>query len=900
MSEMSLPTRARLLIAASAISGALALAWAASRIATPDLESIAALAVIGGTLLVSDRFPFLLYGRSYSEAVSFGDGLLAASIALLTSSEIIFLFAGTQLVAQIWRRRNVVKTIFNTAQFTLAATSAVLLSDLVGRDPGHVTSLLWPAIAAGTAAFVMVNGVLVGALLNILTGQSLTSVWREGTGSRLLVVAVGTTTGALGGMAAASNLWALALIPLAFFLLRRVLAGHFEAKRDRDRVFGLLDAAREIHSAMADGRVPATVEGVASRLLRGEARVMRHRASGLCAAITDHDSWLVVTGRDPGEPFDSADVQLLHTIAAIAAGAFTNADLYGEVHQQRRDMAAILGNLAEGVCAFDTDGRPTFWNAAARDLLGITAEEFDPDHPSAETLLAPVRRCLQSGMTLDASMTLVRSDGTPLPISFTCAPTREGDVIDGVVLAFRDDTERLDFEAQLSHHAFHDQLTGLANRRLFIDRLDQALRRAERHGGFTAVCFVDIDRFKLINDSLGHQAGDRLLTEIAKRLSGLVRDGDTVARFGGDEFTLLLEDLGDPSELHDVADRIVRAMEAPIEVLPGRTILATLSIGVAVSRPDASGDDLLHDADLAMYEAKAEGLGRWKQYVGGGGRSIGQLELEEDLRAAIGNGQIEVFFQPMVDAEGGIAADAEALVRWKHPRRGMIPPNDFIPLAEETGLVLPLGRLVLREACRQCKSWEDNLGVAIGVSVNLSPRQFQDGDLVNEVRSALEGAGLEPHRLCLEITESLAMRETEWTIQTLQRLKAIGVRVAIDDFGTGHSSLNYLKRFPIDVVKIDGSFVNDITTSVVDTAIITAVVTLAETLGIATIAECVEDVEQLEKLRELGCTLIQGYLFAKPMPSAELSRWLANAAQPGGIRIPKPRVAEAAIPAPTR
>jgi EAL domain-containing protein (putative c-di-GMP-specific phosphodiesterase class I) len=227
----------------------------------------------------------------------------------------------------------------------------------------------------------------------------------------------------------------------------------------------------------------------------------------------------------------------------------------------------------------------------------------------------------------------------------------------------------------------------------------------------------------------------------------------------------------------------------------------------------------------------------------------------------------------------------------------MISPNEFIPLAEETGLVLPLGRLVLREACRQCKSWETDLGVEIGVSVNLSPRQFQDGDLVDEVRAALDNADLPAGRLCLEITETLAMRETEWTIQTLRRLKEIGVRVAIDDFGTGHSSLNYLKRFPIDVVKIDGSFVNDITTSIVDNAIITAVVTLAETLGITTVAECVEDIDQYAQLRDLGCTLIQGYLFAKPMPSVELSRWLGDGTRPEPVEIPKPRDPEDLFPA---
>ncbi|MGN6472893.1 MAG: EAL domain-containing protein [Mycobacteriales bacterium] len=899
MPGISLPLRARFLIAVTTAIGMVVLVWAASTVGGQGTGAVSAIVVIGLTLLISDRYPLLLYGRNYSEAVSFGDGLLAVAIALLTSPVVVLLIAGAQLVAQLWRRRNIVKTAFNTAQFTLSAMAAVIVADAIGRDPGHTTSMLWLSITAAVATFVFVNGVLVGALLNVITGQAFSTMWREGFSARLLVISVGTTTGTLSGMAAASNLWALAVVPVAFLLLRNVLAGHFEAQRDRDRVLGLLDAAREIHSAMGDGQVPATVEGVASRLLRGDAHVVRHQASGLSAAITDHDSWLVVNGRDPGEPFEPADVQLLHTIAAIAAGALTNAELYSEVHKQRREMEAILGNLAEGVCAFDAEARPTFWNIAAEEMLGLTSGTFTPTHPVAETLLAPVRRCLQTGSSLAASMTLMGRDGQPLPVTFTCAPTREGKTITGVVLAFRDDTERLDFEAQLSHHAFHDQLTGLANRRLFIDRLDQALRRAERHGGLTAVLFVDIDRFKLINDSLGHQAGDRLLHEIAARLKVVVREGDTVARFGGDEFTLLLEDVADALEVQDIAERISGAMDTPIEIAPQRTIVASLSVGVAVASPGATGDDLLHDADLAMYEAKAEGLGRWKQYTGGTSRSLTQLELEEDLRLAISNDEIDVYFQTMVDATNGAAVDAEALVRWKHPRRGMISPAEFIPLAEETGLVLTLGRLVLREACRQCKQWETQHGVEIGVSVNLSARQFQDGDLVDEVRLALEAADLPAERLCLEITETLAMRETEWTIHTLQRLKDIGVRVAIDDFGTGHSSLNYLKRFPIDVVKIDGTFVNDITTSMVDNAIITAVVTLAQTLGITTVAECVEDAEQLGELRDLGCSLIQGYLFARPMPAAELSNWLADEARTRGLRIPRPRRPEAALPVST-
>jgi diguanylate cyclase (GGDEF)-like protein len=887
-----LPVRARLLIAAATAGALGTIAWGVGDVATAGHGNVAALALLTGLLIVSNRFPLLIYGPNYSEAVSFDDGLLAVVIALVPSGATILLFAATQLVAQIWRRRQPVKAIFNTAQFTLSAGAAVVVANAVGRNPGHVTPTLAPAILAGVATFIVVNAVLVGALLKAVAGQGFLDAWREGSGTRLLLVAMGTTTGLLAGLAAAGTAWAVVAVPVVFILLRQVLSGHFEARRDRDRVLGLLDAAQDIHGAMANDGVSSTLEAIASRVLRGEAKVRTSRPEdgSPCAPLAESDSWLVLTGRNPGEPFDGDDERLLTALATIAGGAFTNAALYGEVQQQRRETAAVLANLAEGVCAFDAAERPTYWNSAAESLLGMTLEQFSWSHPVAEQLLAPVRRCMQSQTTLTAAMTLLLGDGRLLPISYTCAPTHADEGADGVVLAFRDDTDRMNYEAQLTHHAFHDQLTGLANRRLFIDRLDQALLRTSRGAATSAVIFVDVDRFKVINDSLGHQAGDRLLQEIASRLTALVREGDTVARFGGDEFTLLLEDIDNVLAAHDLADRIVRAMQEPIEVATQRTVVASLSVGIAISRPDASGDDLLHDADLAMYDAKAEGLGRWRQFAGGSNRSAEQLDLEADLRAAIIDGGIEVFFQPLVDAVTGRPEDAEALVRWRHPDRGLVSPADFIPIAEETGLILPLGELVLREACRQCRSWETELGVRLGVSVNLSARQFQDSDLVEVVRDALAAADLPADRLCLEVTETLAMRDIEWTIQTLQRLKDTGVRVAIDDFGTGHSSLNYLKRFPIDVVKIDGSFVHDIDTSVVDNAIVTAVVMLAQTLQITTVAECVESAGQLTKLRQLGCTLIQGYLFAKPMPAPAMAAWLEESCGSNDrIRIPAPR-----------
>ncbi|HWB67456.1 MAG TPA: EAL domain-containing protein [Mycobacteriales bacterium] len=890
MSGARLPGRARALIGVIVAAALTAVALAGLRLATTGVGSIAALAVLAVLFVLSNRFPLLLYGANYSEAVSFDDGLLAVTIAMLPLGSVVVMMAATQLAAQLWRRRQPIKAAFNTAQFTVSATGAVLVADAVGRTPGAVTPTLALAIVLGTVTFIAINSLLVGLLLNFVARQPLRAVWEEGREPRLLLVTTGLIAGTLCGVASASYHWLLVAVPLVFLLLRQMLTGHFEARRDRDRILGLLDAARDIHGAMARGKVRETLEAAASRLLRGAAQVQVNRPddSAPTVALPDGSGWLTVTDRNPGEPFDDADEHLLKALATIGSGAFINSTLFGQVRGQRRQMETVLSSLAEGVCAFDADGRPTFWNAAAESLLKLGIEEFSPVHPVAERLLAPVRRCLQTGTPLDASTTLLRADGTTLPVSYTCALSQEHGRPTGVVLAFRDDTERLNYEVQLAHHAFHDQLTGLPNRRLFLDRLDHALARTGREPRRHAVLFADVDRFKLINDSLGHQAGDRLLVEIAQRLRTVVRAVDTVARFGGDEFTVLIEDIDDVTDIQAMAERVVQAMEPPIQVAPQRSIVATLSIGIALSRPDATGDDLLHDADLAMYEAKTEGLGRWQQYRGGGDhRPIEQLDLEVDLRNALASGAIDVFFQPLVNPADDRPADAEALVRWRHPTRGWLAPSDFIPIAEETGLVLPLGRLVLREACRQCRRWETEYGVRVGVSVNLSARQFQDISLVEDVRDALERAGLPPQRLCLEITETLAMRDIDWTIGTLRRLKEVGVRVAIDDFGTGHSSLNYLKRFPVDVVKIDGSFVQDIDTSVVDNAIVAAVVMLAETLHITTVAERVERPSQLSLLRDLGCALVQGYLYARPMPADEIGDWLVAAAR--GVRLPAQR-----------
>ena len=362
-----------------------------------------------------------------------------------------------------------------------------------------------------------------------------------------------------------------------------------------------------------------------------------------------------------------------------------------------------------------------------------------------------------------------------------------GDRPTGAVVTFSDITERVAFEEQLSYHAFHDSLTGLPNRRLFLDRLQHALQRAGRSGELHAVLFADVDRFKVANDSLGHQAGDELLATIADRLRVLVREGDTLARFGGDEFTLLVENVGAPANAEGIAEALLRAVHEPIVLGCGREVVASVSVGIAFAVAGGSADDVLHDADVAMYQAKRLGAGHFVTFDASAmsRRSAASVDLEAALRTGIERDELRVHYQPLYSTETHTIVGAEALVRWEHPDRGLLGPAEFITMAEETGLILPIGSIVLMQACQQAKAWREEFDAPLTVSVNLSARQFQQHNLVAEIRDALESTGLEPALLCLEITESLAMQDIDRTIATLSELKLLGVHLAIDDFGTG-------------------------------------------------------------------------------------------------------------------
>jgi diguanylate cyclase (GGDEF)-like protein len=440
--------------------------------------------------------------------------------------------------------------------------------------------------------------------------------------------------------------------------------------------------------------------------------------------------------------------------------------------------------------------------------------------------------------------------------------------------------------------AFHDPLTALPNRALFGDRLEQALRRALRDGLSVGVLFLDLDNFKVVNDSLGHHVGDDLLVQVARRIRGCLRDEDTAARFGGDEFAVLVGDISEPSDTQVVADRLAEAMRAPFQIA-GRDVVVTASIGVAVSAAARTDrESLLQAADLAMYRAKSNGRARSELFDPRmAAEADDRLLLEMDLRAAIDQNQLSVVYQPIVSLETGRVCSGEALLRWEHPERGTIGPTRFIPIAEETGLIVSIGAWVLDEACREAMRWpRPESCELLAVSVNVSPRQLRDAGLVESVRRALAVSGLPASRLELEVTESAVMNDPDAVRARLEELRSLGVSLSIDDFGTGYSSLGQLRHFPFETLKVDQTFMRGLGQDAQNTAIVGGVIALARNLGMSVVAEGIETAEQLEHLQALGCDRGQGYFLARPLRAEQLRRLLTERSQ-----LAPPRARQTAV-----
>jgi diguanylate cyclase (GGDEF)-like protein/PAS domain S-box-containing protein len=441
--------------------------------------------------------------------------------------------------------------------------------------------------------------------------------------------------------------------------------------------------------------------------------------------------------------------------------------------------------------------------------------------------------------------------------------------VQGLVINSRDVTERKAAELELEHQALHDGVTALPNRSLLVDRLELAGARMRRNHSRTAVLFLDLDQFKVINDSLGHSLGDEVLVEVAKRLQSVVRQPDTVARFGGDEFVVLCEDVEDPAAAEALAGRLHEVLTPPF-VVANHRLHVSASIGVTTAAgDDGTPDDMIRDADAAMYRAKHRGQGQTCVFDDDmRGAAVRRLETESELRSVIDREELVVHYQPEVELADGRVVGAEALVRWRHPQRGLVPPAEFVPIAEQTGLIVPIGAWILRESCRAAAAWASSTASSAGVAVNLSALQLADPNLERTVEATLEATGLEPSRLCIEITESMVMQDPEAASRSLSAIKAMGATVAIDDFGTGYSSLSYLQQFPIDKLKIDRSFVTGLAEGE-GAVLVRSVILLAHNLGLTVVAEGVETPQQAEQLRAFGCELAQGFLFSAAVPEEE-------------------------------
>ena len=627
--------------------------------------------------------------------------------------------------------------------------------------------------------------------------------------------------------------------------------------------------------------------------------ILQHRLANGCYNKTDPALFVDDLARefnkrssDTHELVDGRIIHVRRQEAASGGWVITHEDiterqkLHAKLEQNNKLLSertsrlqTIIDNFPGGLSFLDRDLRIVFCNEKAKLLLDLPDSLFANGPPSIEDLFrynaqrgeygpGEVEEHVANRMAIVRSSPQgqeherMRPDGTVLDVR--SAPLDGG----GFIATYMDITERRRSEAKIAHMALHDALTGLANRVLLNEQLEQALTRVKR-GEMVAVHLLDLDHFKNVNDTLGHPAGDKLLKDAACRLRALVRDTDTIARMGGDEFAILQVAIGQPADATALAQRVIQSVGAPYEI-DGRQVLIGTSVGIAIGPADGlTSDQLMRNADLALYRAKGDGRGTYRFFEAEMDAQMQQRRVMElDLRKALTAGQFELHYQPVVNLENNKISGFEALVRWQHPEKGMIAPGQFIGLAEEIGFIVPLGEWVIREACATAAKWPGHMRI----SVNLSPAQFKNSGLVQVVVGALAASGLAANRLELEITETALLEDSEATFATLYRLRELGVRIAMDDFGTGYSSLAYLQSFPFDRIKIDRSFIRDIADSIGSVNIVRAVAALAKGLGMETTAEGVETSEQLDSVRSEGCTEMQGFLFSRPRPAEELEQ----------------------------
>jgi diguanylate cyclase (GGDEF)-like protein/PAS domain S-box-containing protein len=576
----------------------------------------------------------------------------------------------------------------------------------------------------------------------------------------------------------------------------------------------------------------------------------------------------------------------LDTLAVQVALALEGAARAEDLHERQsaERFRSLVQNSSDVIALLEPDLTVRYHTPSVERVLGYREDELvgsrltdlveDAEAERLRGFFADV--CITPSTPMPRDLPLRRKDGSICRLESVFNNLLDDTNVAGIVVTARDVTERRKLEAELEHQAFHDSLTGLANRSLFTDRVNHAIERGVRRQNLFAVLFIDLDDFKTINDSLGHAAGDELLVVVARRLESCLRPEDTCARLGGDEFAIMIESISAPDAAVVVARRILAVVAEPLHVF-GSEVVVHGSVGIALGTGDQSTSEVLRSADLAMYRAKNDGKSRYALYEPSMHEDVlERLSLKADLQRSVVAEEFEVHYQPIVTLQTGAIAGLEALVRWRHPERGLVLPDEFIALAEETGLILPLGRFVLSSACRDVRRWRDRGFGDLGVSVNISAKQLASATLPAEVTAALAEFELEPSALTLEITESMLL-DSQAVISRLAELKRLGVRIAIDDFGTGYSSLNYLRRFPVDMLKIAKPFIDQIGSDEDQERLAEAILRLGGTLGLDTVAEGIEGAGQAERLRRLRCRYGQGFFFSPPLPAVDVDLFLRRA-----------------------
>jgi diguanylate cyclase (GGDEF)-like protein/PAS domain S-box-containing protein len=842
-----------------------------------------ALTAAGGVGLVALVFLYPSLAESQGSVLAW-----LTNLAYPAGDLVLFVFA-MRLALGPGRRSPSFTLLITSVTVTIVADLLYLvLASVTTWDGGGLTDVLWLAgyIAFGAAALhPSMRGLgdrceegeetLSGARVVVLAGCGLLPPATLALGTALDLP---TTTPAF--VAGSASLYLI--------LLARVVGVVRQQEQRILRERALSEAGIALVAATSRDEVEAVTVRCVGRLL-GVAHSVSVAAAG-AGGVDGGDPTrltlpLVTQNRDHGaihvtcrRPIDADARATITALATPVALALDGLSLDEELRDSEHRFRSIVHSSSDIMFITDAHGTITWCSQSVERICGYAPAELVGR--SVRSLVSPADAEIveqsapalaRPGSSIICYCRLRMSDGSYRVFEITARNLLHDPAVAGLVLTGPDVTERRALEDELRHKAFHDGLTGLANRALFVDRLDHALGRRRRD---IAVLAIDLDDFKTVNDSLGHDTGDELIVIMAHRLMATLRPADTAARFGGDEFAILLEDVDEDAAVQ-TADRVLAALAEPFEVA-GRDVFVRASIGLAMADDHAhDAATLLRNADVAMYRAKASGKGRQERYRADLHlEAMRRLEMTADLQRALDRGEFVVYYQPIIELESGRPASFEALVRWRHPTAGLLSPSLFMPLVEETGLIVPLGRWILREACHQARRWQDRYGTALSMAVNVSVHQLGDDGILASVADALRDSGLDPACLTLELTESAFMADVPGTVKRLDALRATGVRIAIDDFGTGYSSLGYLDRFGVDVIKIDRSFVSVLLDPARQPPLVQMILDLARSLGVPTVAEGIEDQGQYARLRELGCVYGQGFLFARPLEPAALERVL--------------------------